>query len=70
MNLREQLIKNWRNRLSLGLITASFFILIDEFVKEGYIFDYQDLYITFPTHEQLFIIFLISGLILGLRKWA
>ncbi|MEM2484403.1 MAG: hypothetical protein QXT82_06200 [Candidatus Caldarchaeum sp.] len=50
-----------------SLFTA-FFILVDEAVKEGYVFDLADVLKPFPTHEQLFIFFLLLGLLLGVRR--
>jgi hypothetical protein len=64
------MFKNWRNRLGMAAIFTAFFILVDEYLKEGYIFDYNDILTAPPTHEQLFIVFLIIGLALGLRRWA
>jgi Na+/citrate or Na+/malate symporter len=66
----RELLKNWKNRLSMAFIFLAFFVLVDEYIKESYIFDFHDFYASFPTHEQLFIAFLIVGLILGLRRWA
>ena len=60
--------RKWRLRLSLGFLFLAFFILVDEAVKEGYIFDPMDLINPAITHEKLFILFLILGLVLGLRK--
>lgn len=54
----------------MAFIFLAFFVLVDEYIKESYIFDFHDFYASFPTHEQLFIAFLIVGLILGLRRWA
>ena len=45
----------------------AFLTLVDEYVKEGYVFKVSDLLTSFPTHEQLFLIFLVVGLVLGLR---
>ena len=60
--------KNWRLRLSLIFLFLAFFTLIDEAVKEGYVFDPVDLVNPSVTHEKLFILFLILGLVLGLRR--
>ena len=62
------MLRKWRLRLSLGFLFLAFFTLIDEAVKEGYVFDPMDLINPAITHEKLFILFLILGLILGLRK--
>ena len=66
----HELLKNWRYRLSFAFIFLAFFVLVDEYVKEGYVFDFYDIFTNFPTHEQLFIIFLAIGLILGVRRWV
>jgi len=62
------MIKNIKNRLAFLFLTLSIFVLIDEFVKEGYIFDIYDLINFNITHEKLFLIFLVTGLVLGLRR--
>ena len=61
--------RSWRLRLSIAFLSLAFFTLIDEAVKEGYVFDPLDVLNPAITHEKLFIIFLIIGLILGLRNW-
>ena len=61
--------KNWRLRLSIAFLSLAFFTLIDEAVKEGYVFDPLDVLNPAITHEKLFLIFLVIGLILGLRNW-
>jgi len=68
--MTREILKNWKNRISMAFIFLAFFTLVDEYVKEGYIFYLQDLWVKFPTHEQLFIIFLVSGILLGLRTWG
>ena len=60
--------RKWRLRLSLIFLFLAFFTLVDEAVKEGYVFDPLDLVNFSITHEKLFILFLILGLVLGLRK--
>ena len=55
---RSQLAKKWRRRLSVGLIVGSVAVLIDEVVKEGYLFDWTDLLNVSVTHEKLFLILL------------
>ena len=64
----KELLKNLRIRLSTLLIVLSLITLLDEVAKEGYIFDPLDLINTSVTHEKLFIIFLIAGILLGLRR--
>jgi hypothetical protein len=68
MSWKEELRKNWRARLSAFFIISALIVLIDEVVKEGYSFDPSDL-IAWPpfSHEQLFLLFLALGILLGLR---
>jgi hypothetical protein len=66
---RAELKKNWRARLSAFFIVLALIVLIDEIVKEGYSIDPHDLVAWPPfTHEQLFLLLLILGLLLGLRR--
>jgi hypothetical protein len=68
MSWREELKKNWRQRLSALSLIIALIVLIDEIVKEGYSFDPGDLFAwPPPSHEQLFIALLLIGLLLGLR---
>ena len=67
MKWLEELRKNWRLRLSLGMLFMAFLVLADEAVKEGYVMKLSDLWAVPLTHEQLFLIFLIAGLMLGAR---
>ena len=46
----------------------AFLVLVDEAVKEGYVMKLSDLWAVPFTHEQIFVIFLILGLILGARS--
>jgi len=62
------MLRKWRLRLSLGFLFLAFFILVDEAVKEGYVFDPLDLVNLSITHEKLFILFLILGLVFGFRN--
>ena len=64
----KSLWKNWRLRLSIAFLFFAFFTLIDEAVKEGYVFDPLDLLNPVITHEKLFLFFLIMGIALGIRK--
>jgi len=57
-----------RDRLSFLFLTLSLYTLVDEFVKEGYVFDPNDLINLSLTHEKIFLCFLVIGLLLGLRK--
>jgi len=57
-----------RLRASLAFITLAFFTLVDEAVKEGYVFNLADLISPALTHEKIFVISLIIGLLLGIKK--
>jgi len=65
----EELKKNWRARLSALSLIIALIVLVDEIVKEGYSFDPWDL-IAWPppSHEQLFLLLLFLGLLLGWRR--
>jgi hypothetical protein len=66
---RAELTKRWRARLSALTLILALIVLIDELVKEGYSVDPHDLTAWPPfTHEQLFLLLLILGLLLGLRR--
>jgi len=69
VNWVESLKKNWRARASALFIILALLALVDEIVKEGYSFDPRDL-IAWPppSHEQLFLLLLFLGLLLGLRR--
>ena len=69
MSWKEELRKNWRARASAFFIILSLIVLMDEIVKEGYTLDPSDLLAWPPltSHEQLFILFLVLGLLLGVR---
>jgi hypothetical protein len=65
---RAELSKRWRQRLSVISLILALMVLIDEIVKEGYSFDIGDLLAwPPPSHEQLFILFLTLGILLGVR---
>jgi hypothetical protein len=69
MTLIEELKKNWRARASAVSLIIALIILIDELVKEGYSFDLGDLLAwPPPSHEQLFLLLLFLGLLLGWRR--
>jgi len=68
MGWRAELKKNWRQRLSVVTLILALIVLVDEVVKEGYSFDPTDLLAWPPlSHEQLFLLFLLVGLLLGVR---
>ena len=68
--MMRELVKKWRLRASIGLLAVAFFIAVDEALKEGYVFYVNDLFNPVITHEKLFLVFLVSGLLLGLRRWG
>ena len=65
----QELRKKWRLRASVGLLAIAFGIAVDEALKEGYVFMVSDLFNPVITHEKLFLVFLVLGLLLGLRRW-
>ena len=67
MGWKRELLKKWRLRLSVILILLAGLVFSDEAIKEGYGFDPSDLFNPAITHEKIFIILLILGIILGLR---
>ena len=66
--MMNELKKRWGLRASVGLLTIAFFIAVDEAVKEGYVFMVSDLFTYAITHEKLFLLFLVLGLALGVRR--
>jgi hypothetical protein len=69
MSWREELRKRWRARLSAFFIILSLIVLMDEIVKEGYTIDLHDLFAwPPPSHEQIFLLLLFLGLLLGWRR--
>ena len=69
MGWRAELLKNWRARLSALSLILALIVLVDELVKEGYTVDLHDFTAWPPfTHEQLFLLLLVLGLLLGLRR--
>jgi hypothetical protein len=66
---RSELSKRWRARASALLLILALIVLVDELVKEGYSMDFSDLFAWPPlTHEQLFLLLLTLGLLLGLHR--
>jgi len=57
-----------RLRLSSATAILALLVLIDEIIKEGYIFDPNDLINTQITHEKIFIILFVISILLGLRS--
>jgi len=57
-----------RLRLSAIFMLLATLTIIDEVIKEGYVFDPADLITPKLTHEKLFVFFLALSLLLGLRR--
>jgi len=62
------ILRKHRLRLAVFFATVSFFIFIDEILREGYGFDIVDLVNLQVTHEKLFVVFLMLALVFGVRK--
>jgi hypothetical protein len=60
--------KKARLRLSGMFAILAFLTIVDEIIKEGYAFDPADLFSPALTHEKLFVAFLLTSLLLGLRR--
>lgn len=67
MSWREELRKNWRQRLSAFFIILALIVLVDEIVKEGYTIDLYDFVSSSITHEKIFLALVLLALILGVR---
>jgi MYXO-CTERM domain-containing protein len=57
-----------RLRLSVALAVLATLVLVDEAIKEGYVFDPADLVNPALTHEKLFVALLLLALALGVRR--
>ena len=68
MNTAVKSLNKLRNRIAFAFLFFAFFTLVDEYVKEGYIFDINDVFNPMITHEKIFLVFLLAGIILGLRR--
>jgi len=64
----SELTKRWRQRLTVWLIFLSIMVLIDEYIKEGYFFNWLDLFTYAVTHEKIFIALLIALIIVVGRR--
>lgn len=67
MSVREAL-KQVRRRLGLWLLAGALLTLVDEYLKEGYVFKPSDLLVPF-THEQFFTLLLIGSAAVILINW-
>jgi hypothetical protein len=63
----KELKKSWRARLSAVFLISAIIVLVDEIVKEGYSIDLDDFVAWPPSHEQIFLLLLALGILLGLR---
>jgi len=61
----RELVKNWRQRLSAFLLVSALIVLIDEVVKEGYVFNPADLLTPAITHEKIFLALIVIAMIIG-----
>jgi len=57
-----------KTRLSIFLILSSTMVLVDEVIKEGYVFNPSDLINPCITHEKIFVILFALGLYLGIKS--
>lgn len=53
--LKKDLCKRISSRIRLWFSTALLLILIDEYLKEGYVFRFRDIGQPYPTHENIFV---------------
>jgi hypothetical protein len=67
MSWKEELLKNWRNRLSALSLIIALIVLVDEIVKEGYTIDLYDFVSPSLTHEKIFIVLVLLAILLGVR---
>ena len=65
---RYRPLKNLAKRVWLWLITALIFVIADEYVKEGYLFNPGDLLVPF-THEQIALSITVAMVLYGVALW-
>ena len=53
---RYRALRNWRYRIPFLFVMFLIYALGDEFIKEGYFFDFNDMFIPF-THENIILVF-------------
>jgi len=56
----KDLKKRWRSRLVLATIALTLWLLMDEYVKEGYLFKPEDVLVA-GTHEWIITLILASA---------
>ena len=59
--------KNWKKRLTFWLYFLVFGILLDEYIKEGYIFKPSDILVPL-SHEQIALTLFIAGCFLQIHS--
>lgn len=64
----KELIKKWKTRLKLWLIGLTILLLIDEYIKEGYLFKIEDVWNTNITHEKIILLLVIILGIIALKR--
>ncbi|GAY26106.1 hypothetical protein ATG_13090 [Desulfurococcaceae archaeon AG1] len=57
-----------KSRIAFLLYTLSLFVLIDEYVTQGYILDPVDFINPRITHEKIWLVLLIAAIALSLRS--
>ena len=68
MSWKTELLKRWRYRLATALLFLAVFVLADEVAKEGYVFDWTDVFNGNLTHEKVFVVLLLLAILFGWRK--
>jgi len=61
-------IKKLRKRLTVFLFFITIWLLVDEYIKEGYMFNIDDLFNPHITHEKIFITLLIVIVLLLVKQ--
>lgn len=64
---KDDLKKNVHKRINVWLIIVAIALLVDEYVKEGYLFDPNDVIVP-ATHENLLFWVFIIFLLLNIEK--
>jgi hypothetical protein len=67
---RRELLKRWERRLGVGLLGLAALLLVDEWVKEGYLFWPGDLLTASLTHEKLVVLLVALGAGVLARHWG
>lgn len=64
----KEIKKRWRTRLATAAVIGALTILLDEAVKEQYLFNPADIFSPTLTHEKLFLTLLLTGVTLGWKR--